>query len=109
MYNEGISKTGSVIDLGIDHNILSKKGAWIFYEGELVGQGRVAAKQTLAKTKKCWKNYNPRSWKRFSFCCSVLVAMRQKRRYSPPYPSNIWSSQVNHCFVEPVGESAICT
>ena len=49
MYNEGISKTGSVIDLGIDHNILSKKGAWISYEGELVGQGREATKQTLAE------------------------------------------------------------
>ena len=49
MYNEGISRTGSVIDLGIDHNILSKKGAWISYEGELVGQGREAAKQTLAE------------------------------------------------------------
>ena len=49
MYNEGISKTGSVIDLGIDHNILTKKGAWISFEGELVGQGREAAKQTLAE------------------------------------------------------------
>jgi recombination protein RecA len=49
MYNEGISKTGSVIDLGIEHNILIKKGAWISFEGELVGQGREAAKQTLAE------------------------------------------------------------
>jgi len=49
MYNEGISKTGSVIDLGIDHKILTKKGAWISFEGELVGQGREAAKQTLAE------------------------------------------------------------
>jgi len=49
MYNEGISKTGSVIDLGIDHQILAKKGAWISYEGNLVGQGREAAKQALAE------------------------------------------------------------
>ena len=49
MYNEGISKTGSVIDLGLEHNILTKKGAWISYEGNLVGQGREAAKQTLAE------------------------------------------------------------
>ena len=49
MYNEGISKTGSVIDLGIEHNILTKKGAWISFEGNLVGQGREAAKQTLAE------------------------------------------------------------
>jgi recombination protein RecA len=49
MYNEGISRTGSVVDLGIEHNILTKKGAWISYEGNLVGQGREAAKQTLAE------------------------------------------------------------
>jgi recombination protein RecA len=49
MYNEGISKTGSVIDLGIEHNILLKKGAWISFEGDLVGQGREAAKQALAE------------------------------------------------------------
>lgn len=51
MYNEGISKTGSVIDLGIEHNFLEKKGAWISYKGELIGQGREAAKQYLAENK----------------------------------------------------------
>ena len=49
MYSEGISKTGSVIDLGIEHSILLKKGAWISFEGDLVGQGREAAKQALAE------------------------------------------------------------
>jgi len=47
MYNEGISASGSLIDLGIEHKILEKKGAWITYQGELVGQGRDAAKQTI--------------------------------------------------------------
>ncbi len=47
MYNEGISAAGSLLDLGIEHKILEKKGAWITYQGELVGQGRDAAKQTL--------------------------------------------------------------
>ena len=47
MYTEGISRTGSVLDLGIEHKILEKKGAWIAYEGNLVGQGRDAAKQAL--------------------------------------------------------------
>ena len=45
MYDEGISRTGSVLDLGIEHKILEKKGSWISYEGDLVGQGREAAKQ----------------------------------------------------------------
>jgi recombination protein RecA len=47
MYDEGISKLGSLLDLGIEHKILEKKGAWIAFEGNLVGQGRDAAKQAL--------------------------------------------------------------
>ncbi len=47
MYDEGISKVGSLLDLGLEHKILEKKGAWIAYEGALVGQGRDAAKAAL--------------------------------------------------------------
>ncbi len=47
MYDEGISKIGSLLDLGLEHKILEKKGAWIAYEGNLVGQGRDAAKLAL--------------------------------------------------------------
>lgn len=52
MYNEGISRTGSVLDLGIEHKILEKKGAWIAYNGQLIGQGREAAKDHLIKNPK---------------------------------------------------------
>jgi recombination protein RecA len=45
MYNEGISHSGSLIDLGVEHKILEKKGSWIAYKGEMIGQGREAAKQ----------------------------------------------------------------
>jgi len=47
MYDEGISASGSLLDLGLEHRILEKKGAWITYLGELVGQGRDAAKQAI--------------------------------------------------------------
>ena len=47
MYDEGISASGSLLDLGIEHKVLEKKGAWITYQGELVGQGRDAAKQAI--------------------------------------------------------------
>jgi recombination protein RecA len=47
MYNEGISRSGSVLDLGIEHKILEKKGSWISYGGDLIGQGREATKQHL--------------------------------------------------------------
>lgn len=49
MYAEGISTTGSIVDLGVEHKVLEKKGAWISYEGDLVGQGREAAKAFLAE------------------------------------------------------------
>ncbi len=49
MFNEGISRTGSIVDLGIENKILEKKGAWISFNGELIGQGREAAKAYLAE------------------------------------------------------------
>ncbi|MEM0966031.1 MAG: recombinase RecA [Verrucomicrobiota bacterium] len=47
VYNEGISRSGSLIDLGVEQKILEKKGAWISYNGDLIGQGREAAKTYL--------------------------------------------------------------
>ncbi|MFH1066500.1 MAG: recombinase RecA [bacterium] len=49
MYNEGISKTGSLIDLGVETGVVEKKGAWLSFDGKLVGQGRDAAKEELKK------------------------------------------------------------
>jgi len=51
MYDEGISKTGSVLDLGIEHKILQKKGSWISYNDSMIGQGREAAKKYLMENK----------------------------------------------------------
>lgn len=47
MYDEGISQSSSVLDLGIEHGIFEKKGAWVSYNGNLIGQGREAAKVYL--------------------------------------------------------------
>lgn len=47
MYGEGISKEGSLIDMGTEHDIVDKSGAWYSYEGERLGQGRENAKQFL--------------------------------------------------------------
>lgn len=47
MYGEGISKEGSLIDIGTEHDIVDKSGAWYSYEGERLGQGRENAKQFL--------------------------------------------------------------
>jgi recombination protein RecA len=40
MYNEGISKTGEIIDLGTKAGIIDKSGAWYAYKGDKIGQGR---------------------------------------------------------------------
>ena len=49
LYNEGISREGSLIDAAIEHNVVEKKGAWIAYEGKQLAQGRDAAKEELKK------------------------------------------------------------
>ena len=47
MYNEGISRTGSILDMGAEHNVLHKRGSWFSYNDNLIGQGREAAKTYL--------------------------------------------------------------
>jgi RecA/RadA recombinase len=50
MYGKGVSREGSVLDLGVDLGILKKSGAWYTYEGEQLGQGREKAKEFLAES-----------------------------------------------------------
>jgi len=40
LYNEGISKLGELIDLGVDNGLVEKSGAWFAYEGNKIGQGK---------------------------------------------------------------------
>jgi recombination protein RecA len=47
MYGEGISKEGSLLDVGIEHSVIQKSGAWFAYGDERIGQGRENAKQFL--------------------------------------------------------------
>ena len=47
MYNEGISRTGDVLDLAVANEIVGKAGAWFDYDGSKIGQGREATKKYL--------------------------------------------------------------
>ena len=47
MYNEGISKTGDVLDLAVQHGVVGKSGAWFDYNDAKIGQGREATKKYL--------------------------------------------------------------
>jgi len=49
MYNEGISRTGDVLDLAVQHGIVGKAGAWFDYADGKIGQGREASKLYLAE------------------------------------------------------------
>lgn len=49
MFDEGISKEGNILDVGVDFDLIKKSGAWFEYEGEQLGQGREAAKTFLRK------------------------------------------------------------
>lgn len=46
-YGEGISKSGEIVDLGSELNVIQKSGSWFSYEGTKIAQGRDAAKQFL--------------------------------------------------------------
>lgn len=47
MYNEGISHTGSLLDLALEKGIIEKRGSWMSYKGNQLAQGRDAAKEVL--------------------------------------------------------------
>ena len=49
MYNEGISATGSLLDLALEKNVIEKRGSWMSYKGSQLAQGRDAAKELLKK------------------------------------------------------------
>ena len=51
MYGEGISKTGEILDMGVETGIIDKSGSWYSYNGERIGQGRENVKSFLNDNK----------------------------------------------------------
>jgi recombination protein RecA len=47
MYGEGISKSGEILDLAVDFEIVKKAGSWFSYQDTKLGQGRDAVKQVI--------------------------------------------------------------
>ncbi len=52
IFNEGISRIGSIIDLGVETTIIEKKGTWFSFNGQRLGQGREAVREELKKNPK---------------------------------------------------------
>lgn len=48
MFGEGISKSGEIIDLGVEYDIITKSGSWFSYNGTKLAQGRDAAKRVIS-------------------------------------------------------------
>ena len=74
MYNEGISKVGDVLDLGVAYDILEKRGAYYRYGELLLGQGRENAKQFLAE--------NPQMMEEVEMRVRQDAGLRMPKRYS---------------------------
>src|SRR5271169_5477839 len=49
LYNHGINKEGSILDVGIENGVVDNKGAWLQFEGELIGQGKEAAQKAMSE------------------------------------------------------------
>ena len=66
MYNEGISREGSLIDLGVELSVIEKKGAWLYFEGVQVAQGRDAAKTELKQNRELYKKIEAATLKKLN-------------------------------------------
>src|SRR3989441_11353706 len=49
IYNHGINKEGNILDVGVQTGVVEKKGAWLQFNGELIGQGKDSARQALVE------------------------------------------------------------
>jgi len=63
MYGKGISREGSVLDLGVDLGVVDKSGAWYTYGGEQLGQGRENSKRCLAESPELMVEISDRIWR----------------------------------------------
>lgn len=66
-FNEGISRAGELIDLGVNKGVIEKAGAWYSYKGNRIGQGRENAKQYLQTNPEIAKEIESRVIEAFNF------------------------------------------
>lgn len=62
LYNHGINKEGSILDAGVESGVVEKKGAWLQFEGELIGQGKEAAQRALEEKPALAKKITDAIW-----------------------------------------------
>jgi len=70
LFNHGIDKEGSILDCGLDAGVVEKKGAWLQFNGELIGQGKEAARKALIEKPE--------------LAAQIVAAIHAKRAAAPP-------------------------
>jgi recombination protein RecA len=68
LFNEGISRAGSILDLAVEYNVVDKKGAWFSYGDKRLGQGRESVREDLKKNPELMAEIEQK----------VLVALKEK-------------------------------
>ena len=84
IYGEGISKEGDLVDLGVQHNLIEKSGAWYSYKGERIGQGRENAKQFLRENSDVFKKVDAELRKQLGLVRAEQPVVRLLRRLLLP-------------------------
>jgi recombination protein RecA len=95
MFNEGISRAGEIVDLGVEKGALEKSGAWYSYKGERIGQGRDQVKEYLREHAPVAKEIEVRIKEAFG----LGKAADEKRTHAPGSASGgkpITSSKEHH-------------
>jgi len=70
MFNQGINSESSILDVGIANGVIDKRGAWLQFQGELIGQGRDAARQSMMDKPELTEK--------------IVKAIMEKRASTPP-------------------------
>lgn len=78
MFDEGISRTGTAIDLGVVYNIIEKKGSWFSYKGQRLGQGREAVREELKKNPKMLEELETLIYQEYKNNAKEIVAVKEE-------------------------------
>ena len=79
MYNEGISREGNIIDVGVKEEIVQKSGAWFSYGDIRLGQGRENAKQYLKENKEVALEIENKIRAKYDMPLNTLVENNRRR------------------------------
>lgn len=89
LYGKGISRSGEVLDLAVDLDIINKSGSWFSYEGQRLGQGRDNIKELIQNTPQLMQEVEEKIKKKLAEQKAAAVkAAEQKRNGRKPAESN---------------------